>query len=118
MYVDDLAIILRRRSLFEDWFQRLYFKNRIGLGQKIDCWSSVLTWWLVREDLLIQSIRIYPNGHVKLGSDYLCNGPLGSDYNCTVFMLLQLAPHFFSYEMGREVALLRLANYIVRQVVG
>ena len=95
---------------------RLCFENWIGLGlgldlgQKMDCWSNVLTWRLVREDLLIQSIRIYPNGHVKLGSDYLCNGLLGLDYNCTVFMLLQLAPHFSSYEMGREVVLLCLVK--------
>ena len=52
------------------------------------------------------------NGHFELGLDY--NGPMGLDYNYAVFMLLQLAPHFSSYEMGREVALLRLPNYIVR----
>ena len=61
-------------------------------------------------------IRTCSNGHLKLGLDY--NGHMGLDYNYVVFMLLQLAPHFSSCEMGREVALLRLANYIVRQIVG
>ena len=55
------------------------------------------------------------NGHLEMGLGY--TGLMGSDYNYAVFMLLQLAPHFSSREMGREVALLRLANYIVCQII-
>ena len=61
-------------------------------------------------------IRTCSNGHLEMGLGY--NGPMGSDYNYAVFKLLQLAPQFSSCKMGREVALLRLANYIVCRIVG